>query len=105
MDNWLSFVAIIASFVTFLGFIGIFIKLGRDKGASEVYMKEMAKDIEKNHQEIESLKDKINKQEVDNVRLMTTLSNDLAWIKNSLVEIKDKIEDKNTGNSKEYKEK
>lgn len=105
MDNWLSFVSIISSFVAVIGFLTIFIKLGKDKGASEVMMKEMAKDIEKNHQEIESLKDKINKQEVDNVRLMTTLSNDLAWIKNSLVEIKDKIENNNAGNPKEYKEK
>lgn len=94
MEKWLSFVAVIASFSTVIGFVAIFIKLGREKGASEAYQKEMRRDIDNNAKDINNLGAKVNNMEVENTRLITTLSNDLTWIKASLTKIDDKLSKK-----------
>ena len=91
MEKWLSFISVIASFSTLLGFVGIFIKLGREKGESDAYQKEMRKDIEKNARDINALGSKVNNMEVENTRLVSNLSRDLEWIKSSLTEIKEKV--------------
>lgn len=94
MEKWLSFISVIASFSTLLGFVGIFIKLGREKGESDAYQKEMRRDIETNAKDINNLGTKVNNMEVENTRLITTLSNDLTWIKSSLTKIDDKLSKK-----------
>lgn len=94
MEKWLSFVAIIASFSTVIGFVGIFIKMGREKGESDAYQKEMRRDIDNNAKDINNLGAKVNNMEVENTRLITTLSNDLSWIKASLTKIDDKLSKK-----------
>ena len=94
MEKWLSFVAVIASFSTVIGFIAIFIKLGREKGESDAYQKEMRRDIDANAKDINNLGAKVNNMEVENTRLITTLSNDLTWIKASLTKIDDKLSKK-----------
>lgn len=94
MEKWLSFISVIASFSTLLGFVGIFIKLGREKGESDAYQKEMRRDIETNAKDINNLGTKVNNMEVENTRLITTLSNDLTWIKASLTKIDDKLSKK-----------
>lgn len=94
MEKWMSFISVIASFGTLIGFITIFIKLGREKGESDAYQKEMRRDIENNAKDINNLGAKVNNMEIENTRLTTTLSNDLSWIKSSLVEIKEKVSTK-----------
>lgn len=94
MEKWMSFISVIASFGTLIGFITIFIKLGREKGESDAYQKEMRRDIENNAKDINNLGAKVNNMEIENTRLTTTLSNDLSWIKSSLVEIKEKVSNK-----------
>ena len=94
MKDWLEFISIIASFVTFIGFIAIFVKLGKEKGASEVYQKEMRKDIESNENKIVKLENDITQMKIENTKLTSTLFSDLSWIKASLTEIKDSINKK-----------
>lgn len=94
MEKWMSFISVIASFITFIGFITIFIKLGREKGESDAYQKEMRRNIENNAKDIDNLGAKVNHMEIENTRLTTTLSNDLSWIKASLTKIDDKLSKK-----------
>lgn len=91
MENWLSFVSVVASFMTFIGFISVFVKWGKERGESIAYSKEMRKDIEKNEKDINALGSRVNKMEIENTKLITTLTSDLNWIKSSLTEIKTEI--------------
>ena len=91
MDKWLSFVSVIASFSTLLGFVGIFIKLGREKGESDAIIREVRKDVDTNTKDINSLGQKVNQMQIENTRLISTLSSDLGWIKSSLADIKSEI--------------
>lgn len=91
MDKWLSFVSVIASFSTLLGFVGIFIKLGREKGESDAIIREVRKDVDTNAKDINSLGQKVNQMQIENTRLISTLSSDLGWIKSSLADIKSEI--------------
>lgn len=91
MKEWLAFISMIASFVTLLGFIAIFVKIGREKGILEVTVQEMKKQIEKNSIDINSLGTKLNVMQIENTKLITTLSSDLGWIKSSLNDIKVEI--------------
>ena len=65
--------------------------MGREKGESDAYQKEMRRDIEKNATDINALGSKVNNMEVENTRLLSNLSRDLEWIKSSLTEIKEKV--------------
>lgn len=91
MEEWLSFVSIIASFMTLIGFIAVFVKFGREKGESFAYQKEMRKDIDQNQKDINALGTKVNQMQIENTKLITTLSSDLGWIKSSLTDIKSEI--------------
>lgn len=91
MEMWLSVISVIASFTTFIGFITIFIRLGREKGESIAYSKEMRKDIDQNQKDINALGTKVNSMQIENTKLITTLSSDLGWIKSSLSDIKSEI--------------
>ena len=91
MDKWLSFVSVIASFSTLLGFVGIFIKLGREKGESDAVIREVRKDVDTNAKDINNLGQKVNQMQIENTRLISTLSSDLGWIKSSLADIKSEI--------------
>lgn len=91
MKNWVEFVSIIASFSTLIGFIAIFIKIGRDKGAQEVTLKEIRKDVDSNIQNLKNLESKTNTMQIENTKLIATLSSDLGWIKSSLSDIKAEI--------------
>lgn len=92
--KYVEFVSLIASFSTLIGFIAIFIKIGRDKGAQEVTIKEIRKDIDSNIQNLRSLESKTNTMQIENTKLITTLSSDLGWIKSSLSDIKAEIKNK-----------
>jgi len=92
MEKWSLTVSIISGLMTIAGFVGIFIKLGRDKGIAETEQKEMRKDIDKNAVDINNLGSKVSQMQIENTRLITTLSSDLGWIKASLSDIKTKID-------------
>lgn len=94
MEKWLSFVSVIASTITFISFISIFVRWGKERGESIAYAKEMRKDIEENKKDINSLGSKVNKMEIENTKLISTLSSDLGWIKSSLSDIKNEISKK-----------
>lgn len=92
--KYAGFVSLIASFSTLIGFIAVFIKIGRDKGAQEVTIKEIRKDIDANIQNLRNLESKTNTMQIENTKLITTLSSDLGWIKSSLSDIKAEIKNK-----------
>lgn len=91
MDKWLQLISMIASFSTLIAFVGIFIKMGREKGISEAIQNEIRKDTDQNAKDINCLGEKVNQMQIENTKLTTTLSNDLGWIKSSLIEIKTEI--------------
>lgn len=94
MEKWLSFISIISSFSTMIGFIAFFIKLGKEKGESETKIQELRLDIDDNAKKIDKLIEKTNNNEVENTRLITSLSSDLGWIKSSLADIKNQLSKK-----------
>ena len=94
MEKWLSFVSIVASAITLISFVSIFIKLGKERGESAAYSKEMRKDIDENKKDIDNLGQKVNQMEIENTKLISTLSSDLGWIKSSLSDIKNEISKK-----------
>ena len=94
MEKWSMAVSIVSGFLTIAGFVGIFIKLGRDKGVAETEQKEMRKDIDKNATDINALGAKVSQMQIENTRLITTLSSDLGWIKASLSDIKNEMQKK-----------
>lgn len=94
MEDWMSFISVIISLSALIAFVTIFIKMGREKGESDAHQEEMRKDIENNAKDINNLGSKINHMEVENTKLITTLSNDLSWIKASLTKIDDKLSKK-----------
>lgn len=100
MDNWLSFISMISSFATLIGFLTLFVKFGREKGESIAYQKEMRKDIEENKKDINCLGSKVNQMEKENTRLISTISSDMGWIKSSLTDIKNDIKARNIQNER-----
>lgn len=94
MEKWSMTVSIVSGFLTIAGFVGIFIKLGHDKGVAESEQKEMRKDIDKNATDINALGAKVSQMQIENTRLITTLSRDLGWIKASLSDIKTEMKKK-----------
>lgn len=91
MEKWSLIVSIVSVFSTLIGFISILIKLGHEKGESDVLQKEMRKDIDQNAKDINCLGQKVNQMQIENTRLISTLSSDLGWIKSSLSDIKNEI--------------
>ena len=89
--KYMEFVSVIASITTLIGFIAIFIKVGRDKGAQEVTIKEIKKDVDTNALNIKNLESKTTAMQIENTKLIATLSSDLGWIKSSLSDIKAEI--------------
>ena len=97
MKQWLEFISIISSFVTLIGFIAIFIKVGKSKGTQEVTIKEMRKDIDENNSNYRTLENKVMAMQIENTKLIATLSSDLGWIKSSLNDIKIEMKSKKEG--------
>lgn len=94
MEKWAMIVSIASGLVSIAGLVSIVIKLGRDKGIAETENKEMRKDIDKNALDINNLGTKVSQMQIENTRLITTLSSDLGWIKSSLADIKNDIKSK-----------
>lgn len=94
MIDWGSIVSIISGTLTVVSLVSIFLKLGREKGTNETIQKEMRKDIDQNAMDINRLGQKVNSMEIENTKLISTLSSDLGWIKSSLSDIKSEISKK-----------
>ena len=95
MDKIGMFVTMISSITAFIGFISIFVKMGKEKGEQAVIIREIRKDVDTNAKDINSLGSKVNQMQIENTKMMTTLSSDLGWIKSSLMDIKSEM--KNNG--------
>lgn len=91
MDKFAMFVTMISSITAFIGFVSVFVKLGKDRGELDAVMREIRKDVDKNAKDINSLGSKVNQMQIENTKMMTTLSSDLGWIKSSLMDIKSEI--------------
>ena len=86
--KFMEIVSTVASLTTLIGF---FIKIGRDKGAQEVTIQEIKKDVNSNALNIRNLESKTTTMQIENTKLIATLSSDLGWIKSSLSDIKAEI--------------
>lgn len=91
MEKWSLFISIIAGMSTFIGFVAVFVKLGREKGELDAVIKEVRKDVDQNAKDISTLAEKVNQMQIENTKLISTLSSDLGWIKSSLADIKNEI--------------
>lgn len=94
MQIWGTVISIVSGCLTLIALVTIFIKLGREKGVNETTLKEMRKDIDQNAGDIDNLGQKVNTMQIENVKLISTLSSDLGWIKSSLSDIKNEISKK-----------
>lgn len=97
MESWLSFVSVIASFVTLIGFVTVFIKLGREKGEMDTSMKEMKERIIRDEGKIDDLDNELTQTKIKNAEGMASISSDLGWIKNSLLDIKSELSKRSKG--------
>lgn len=95
MQMWGTVISVVSGCLTLVSLVSIFLKLGREKGTNETILKEMRKDIDENKKDINSLGQKVNSMQIENVKLISTLSSDLGWIKSSLSDIKVEIAKKN----------
>ena len=90
-ELWSTVVSMVTGVMTIFAFIGVFVKMGKDKGVAEAIQKEMRKDIDENAKDINCLGQKVNQMEVENTKLISTLSSDLGWIKSNLNDIKSEL--------------
>jgi hypothetical protein len=97
MQTWGTVISIVSGCLTLIALITIFVKLGKEKGVNETILKEMRKDIDENKKDINNLGQKVNSMQIENVKLISTLSSDLGWIKSSLADIKVEIQKKSEG--------
>lgn len=97
MQTWGTVISIVSGCLTLIALITIFVKLGKEKGVNETILKEMRKDIDENKKDINNLGQKVNSMQIENVKLISTLSSDLGWIKSSLSDIKIEIQKKSEG--------
>lgn len=91
MEKWSLFISVITGISTFISLVAVFVKLGREKGEMDATIKEIRKDVDQNAKEITKLMEKINSMQIENTRLISTLSSDLGWIKSNLADIKNEI--------------
>lgn len=94
MPIWGTVISIVSGCLTLISLVSIFLKLGKEKGENETISKEMRKDIDENKKDINNLGQKVNSMQIENVKLISTLSSDLGWIKSSLADIKVEIQKK-----------
>lgn len=92
MEKWSLFISAVSGIITIIGLVSMFVKLGRVIGSFESDSKEMRKDIDTNQRDINALGSKVNQMQIENTRLITTLSSDLGWIKASLIDIKNEVQ-------------
>ena len=91
MQVWGTVISVVSGCLTLISLVSIFLKLGRERGVNEAIQREMKKDIDENKKDINDLDHKVNTMQIENAKLISTLSSDLGWIKSSLSDIKNEI--------------
>ena len=122
MGTFATIVSVCSGCVTVLGFIGIFVKYGKDKGTTDTTIStlvknvetltkmisdlpaqstvdELRKDVDKNAVDINNLGAKVNQIQIDNIKMITTLSSDMGWIKSTLDGINKKLDERGGRNA------
>ncbi len=114
METWGLVISAVSGLTSLIGFVGIFVKYGRDKGTMEASLnniserfsevpnksvieatlKELRKDVDANAKDINAVGSKVNQIQLDNMQVVTALSSDLGWIKSSLTDIKTEMQKK-----------
>ena len=97
METFAVIVSVLSGCSTVAGLVAIFVKMGKDKGESEVEMREMRKDIDHNAKDIDALGTKVNTIQLETAVQLRTLSSDMGWIKSTLDGINKKLDDKRGG--------
>jgi len=114
-------VSLASGCMTLFGFIGIFVKYGNDKGTMTATLKsiserlestsnslekiptkseldlilgELRKDIDTNAKDINEVGKRLNKLEIDNTKMITSMAENIGWIKSSVDDIKQRIDKK-----------
>ena len=85
------YVSLFSLISTISGVVTILIKVGKERGEQEAVTRELRKDVDVNAKDINSLGQKVNQMQIENTKLITSLSSDLGWIKSSLADIKAEI--------------
>ncbi len=122
MGTFVTIVSVCSGCVTVLGFIGIFVKYGKDKGTTDttistlvknvetltkkisdlpaqITVDELRKDVDENAVDINNLGAKVNQIQIDNIKMITTLSSDMGWIKSTLDGINKKLDERGGRNA------
>lgn len=121
METFGMVVSIASGCMTLLGFIGFFVKYGNDNGTMEATLKsiseklkstsdslekiptkteldlilgELRKDIDTNAKDINEVGKRLNKLEIDNTKMITSMAENIGWIKSSVDDIKQRIDKK-----------
>jgi len=121
METFGMVVSIASGCMTLLGFIGFFVKYGNDKGTMVATLKsiseklkstsdslekiptkteldlilgELRKDIDTNAKDINEVGKRLNKLEIDNTKMITSMAENIGWIKSSVDDIKQRIDKK-----------
>lgn len=99
MGTFATIVSVCSGCVTVLGFIGIFVKYGNDKGEAAADMREMRKDIDHNAKDIDALGTKVNNIQLENAVQLRGLSSDMGWIRSALEGISKKLDQRGSQNA------
>ena len=94
MNVFALIVSVASGIGTIAGVVGIIVKMGRDKGETDVEMRELRKDVDHNAKDIDALGTKVNNIQLETAVQLRTLSSDMGWIKSTLEDIKTKIDNR-----------
>lgn len=114
METFGMVVSLASGCTALFGFIGIFVKYGNDRGAMKTALEniskklekipnetelnlilgELRKDIDTNAKDINEVGKRLNKLEIDNTKMITSMAENIGWIKSSVDDIKQRIDKK-----------
>lgn len=114
METFGMVVSLASGCITIFGLIGIFVKYGNDKGRMtttleniskklekipnktelDLVLGELRKDIDANTKDINEVGKRLNKLELDNTKVITSMAESIGWIKSSVDDIKQRIDKK-----------
>ncbi len=83
--------AVVSIAVGVCAFVGTWIKIGIDKGRTDQRITDVEKDTEDNEASVKELAAKFDVMKDANTRLTSELNTNINWIKESLVDIKKKL--------------
>ena len=89
---WEKIVFVSGGAATILGLIGIWIKIGIDKGQNDRRLNDVEKAADLNTADIKKLYAQMNEIKTKFSGLESKLSTDIEWIKDSLIKIEKKLD-------------